>query len=377
MLPLISPKDKITIASSTKFEVDDVVVFYRDGRLTAHRIIYQSPDRAYFVTKGDNNLKSDGKIRKNQILGKIANLSPIYLSQSISYLEELTKLCQVIANQKIKYVILKGLPVRLFFEEKPPQRLYLDADILIDKGSFTKSADILTNLGFREVKSEVFGQEMKNSLQVNFIKNTKPFPVVIDLHIEAAVGFTKIPELNRLLGNYAQITRFFLNSGQKVKENGKVFSILKKEALLLYLLLHLFHHNFQGSHRMQFIDALARTQNLDWNKITRDTKKLRIQSLIFPAAAIVKKYYQTPFSDKFIKSISSKLGVRLISLAISGLISPFDKGSRNCEAFKRFIFLLLLSGASFSTKIKTIVYSIKFFFFSTFTKSSKSFKAVL
>ena len=45
--------------------VGDIVTFDKDNTLVVHRVVEKSSDSAgvYFVTKGDNNLVSDGKIR--------------------------------------------------------------------------------------------------------------------------------------------------------------------------------------------------------------------------------------------------------------------------------------------------------------------------
>ncbi len=91
MMPLILPGDKTVVKKAAKYKVNDIVVFNKSGRLIAHRVIYIPPSGKYFITKGDNKLKADGKIKKSQILGKVEvikrngqmiRLSHFYLSQS-------------------------------------------------------------------------------------------------------------------------------------------------------------------------------------------------------------------------------------------------------------------------------------------------------
>lgn len=76
MLPTLSERvNGVTVApeSPDDISVGDIVSFRRNGELIVHRVIEKGTDAegTYFVTKGDNAVSDDGKIRFGQIERKI------------------------------------------------------------------------------------------------------------------------------------------------------------------------------------------------------------------------------------------------------------------------------------------------------------------
>ena len=363
MAPLILPADKPIIKKTNKYKVSDIVAFKRSEKLIAHRLIYISPDRSYFITKGDSNHKSDGKISSDNILGVIEKiergkefiaLKHLYLSQSSTYLKELLKLINKFKKAKIEFVILKGLPIHLHLDGKVPRRLYLDVDILIKKNYYKKVNTVLNKLRFEASKSTLFGKPIKNPSQISFVKKTKPFYTIIDLHLEPAIGFTKLPHLNELISQLKPFTQHLLINTKKVDLEKTGFPILKNEILFVYLLLHLFHHNFKGAHRMELIDNMVRKQKINWDKVEKIVRKYHFENLIYPAVIILIRYYQTPFPNTFIKRVTPSPLVNFVSKLTTQLISPFDSGSRAQEGIKRLILLLLLSPVPATKKVKLL-----------------------
>jgi signal peptidase I len=59
-----------------ELEIGDVIIFRKNGILITHRIILIGNDNSgrYFLTQGDNNEISDGKIRFEQIEGVVAGI---------------------------------------------------------------------------------------------------------------------------------------------------------------------------------------------------------------------------------------------------------------------------------------------------------------
>lgn len=388
MAPLILPNDKIIIVKASSLKVNNIVVFKKEERLIAHRLIYVSPTKDFFVTKGDNNLKSDGKIKPSQILGKVNSvkrngetikLSHIYLSQSSAYLEELTKINKVLGQKCIPYIFLKGLPLHLHLGQTFPKRLYLDADILINKTDLTQVDKILVYLGFKKQKHTLFDKKIKGSTQISYLKETNPFPVIIDLHLEPAIGFTKLKSINKLLPSTKQFTQHLFKNVQEINLNKRNFPILSTEALILYFFLHLYHHNFHGAHRLEFMDAIIRSQKIDWDKVVATTRKFNFTNFVFPGISILRQHYETPFPAAFIKAITPFPAQRLVVKVIAKLISPFNSGARAQEGAKRAILLFLLSPSSLTLKIKTLFHkevrsyflpTIKSFVFKISTNSS-------
>lgn len=72
MLPLFDKGAngvRIAPQSPDEINVGDIITFQRDSNLIVHRVIEKGQDDEgiYFVTKGDNNLYTDGKIRFEDI----------------------------------------------------------------------------------------------------------------------------------------------------------------------------------------------------------------------------------------------------------------------------------------------------------------------
>ncbi|MBU0572380.1 nucleotidyltransferase family protein [Patescibacteria group bacterium] len=363
MSPLILPNDKIIVAKTSSLKVNDIVVFKKEKRLIAHRLIYISPSKDFLVTKGDNNLKSDGKIKPSQILGKVnfikrngetIKLSHIYLSQSSAYLQELIKINKALDQKHIPYIFLKGLPLHLHFGQTFPKRLYLDADILTNRTSSTQVDKVLVSFGFKKQKRTLFDKKNTESTQISYLKETKPFPVIIDLHLEPAIGFTKLKSINKLLPSTKQFAQYLFKNIQIIKLDKRSFPILNTETLILYLFLHLYHHNFHGAHRLEFIDAVIKNQKIDWDKVATTTQKFNFTNFVLPGVSILRHYYETPLPTTFLKTTTPFPAQRLAAKAITKFISPFNSGTRAQEGVKRAILLFLLSPSSPTMKAKIL-----------------------
>ncbi len=74
MLPILHPNDVVQYKKINfkQIRINDIILVHKNKRLFTHRIIYKT-DR-YLITKGDNNLESDGKIYPRQIIGKVAKV---------------------------------------------------------------------------------------------------------------------------------------------------------------------------------------------------------------------------------------------------------------------------------------------------------------
>jgi signal peptidase I len=375
MAPLILPTDKVFVEKVKNPKLNDVVVFKKGGQLIAHRIIYIKGGK--IVTKGDHNKKSDGVVRASSLLGKVEKikregetitLRSIYLTQSSHYLRELDLVNRQFHKKKLKYILLKGLPIHLFYEGGPPQRLYLDADILVARKDFAKTKISLEGLGFKDIKPELLGRPVRNFNQISFIKQTEPFPVVIDVHLEPAIAFTKATSLNKLLPRVASYTKHLFKSCQYIKVGSSPYPMLNREDQLLYLLLHFFHHNFQGTYRMELIRRVA-SKNLDYTYLVNTAEKYGFEHYIYPAVLITNKYFHGRIlPEDFNVSFLAKNIARFVSRRNT----PFDEDPKAIAGAKRFILVFVLSKASLFKKFEvfssrdTFDYSfsiVKSFFF--------------
>lgn len=72
MLPTLNEKTigiKVVPISEEDIHIGDIASFRKDGLLVIHRVAEKGRDKegTYFITKGDNNLFNDGKIRFRDI----------------------------------------------------------------------------------------------------------------------------------------------------------------------------------------------------------------------------------------------------------------------------------------------------------------------
>jgi signal peptidase I len=74
MLPILNKNArgvKVKPESPEDIGAGDIITFKRDEELIVHRVIEMGEDKEgeYFITKGDNNLGDDGKVRFEDIKG--------------------------------------------------------------------------------------------------------------------------------------------------------------------------------------------------------------------------------------------------------------------------------------------------------------------
>ena len=359
MSPLILPTDKPFIRKSKSYKVNDIVAFRKDGRIIAHRIIYRFPNGT-FVTKGDNNLKSDGIILKRDILGKVEKvlrnaqtvfLSHVYLSQSSTYLNELNLLNKSFKKTSTSYVLLKGLPIHLAHSGKIPKRLYFDADILVKRSSLSRVLRIFEKLDYQAVEPVLLGKKVRSYSQISFIKKVRPYAVAIDVHFSPAIGFTKALGFNKLIPSTTAYTNNLFKNAKELGVGNNLFPMLIKEDLLLYLLLHLFHHNFQGIHRMELIRDMVRKDKPDMNKVLIKAKKYGYGHFIYPSILTFNNYFGGIDLPEETRNL---LSVRLAGFFVAQL-SPFDADSKIVEAGKKLFFCLLLSPVPLMKKLSVVL----------------------
>ncbi|MBI2022534.1 signal peptidase I, partial [Candidatus Daviesbacteria bacterium] len=160
MLPFFKDGDIVQIKriAFSKIKVNDFITFKKNNLFVTHRVIYiPAKNTNYLITKGDNNPYSDGKIFPKDILGKVEKIErdnqiidpeSTYLFQSTLYFSQIQKVIKALNLKNIEYLILKGLPLHLYFEKIHPRRFYLDCDILISKKDLLAVKKIFDKLGY-------------------------------------------------------------------------------------------------------------------------------------------------------------------------------------------------------------------------------------
>jgi len=75
MLPALLPGDVITVRhpASGELQAGDIVLYRRNGGLTAHRIVEVAKD--HLVTRGDSVPALDAPVPLDEVIGRVAGLS--------------------------------------------------------------------------------------------------------------------------------------------------------------------------------------------------------------------------------------------------------------------------------------------------------------
>ena len=361
MLPILRPDD-VMYYQKTSFrqcKTNDIIMVKKNGNIFTHRIIYiykrWFKTVPYLITKGDNNLESDGRIYSKQIIAKVVEVKRnskrfdpenLYLLQSTLYFQAIVKIKKRFERAKIDFVFLKGLPLHLYYEKSHPRRIYLDCDVLVKPEDFSKAQKILFDCGYEKAQTELSASHAKikdKESENAYYKIINGFSVVFDLHLEAVFMMTQLGKLEALYPQafIDQLTQNFLETKRKVKINNELFWILDTEYLILYLVLHFFHHNFRGAFRLEFLDKIivraCRERNDILLDVSRRIKQYQLQNFVYPVFLLLKKYYQTPIPSRFLRSI------KLSSSTLNYLGSIFDDEPRISAGITRFKNLFFLS----------------------------------
>ncbi len=315
MYPLLQDGDVLDIRK-VKFnavEINDILCVRKNQATFTHRVIYKKDN--YLILKGDTNLVSDGKIYEKNVIGKVAgvirngnNLDPedLYLIQSSIYLKEIIEVKKTFEKKKINYVFLKGLPLHLYYTGTHPRRLYADCDILIDKKMHDKASSLLNKLGFTKInKGNQFIKSPVEKQEISFVKYVSGFRVELDIHLEIVFMSSGYGHLNyfyptQLVNTF---TKEILKHKRIISVKKQRFPILDSSYLLVYLMLHLFHHKFRSSWRFEIIDKVLGKEKIDFKKASEIVDKYHYKNFIYPGIILYCKYFDNKFPDWFMKKI--------------------------------------------------------------------------
>ncbi len=356
MWPLIGLYDQIgEIKPQDNYEIDDIVVFKQVDLLVAHRIIYISKsnhDTAY-ITQGDNNQQSDQLIKKSQILGKVISLKHknkvikienFYRNQSKNYLTEYTKFSREASKLGLPYIILKGLPIYLKYASYPRNYIY-DLDLLNHPKDVGKVITIAKNLGYQIPKDYLSHSEF------DLVKIVDDLPLSLDIHLEPAVAFTKFPTFNRLIPEMKKLEE---NLWQNSRHH-----FLSPNYQYLYLLLHLFHHSYQGTKRWDLIAQVEKSRSINPKKCKVIMDQLQIHGYIYPILTLMKKYYANNVTSLKIHTLlKPKNSVSIISKLILGFKKPWSQSPQLINRLELLLYIIAISPLSLFKKTKILFHSI-------------------
>lgn len=376
MWPILEDGDVIYL-EKVKFsdiKVDDIVCFANKNSLVTHRVVYKRND--YIVAKGDNNPISDGKIRKNRILGVVHafkrgdqkfDIEDLYLFQSSIYFDEIKRIVRLFHSSGIDYVFLKGLPLHLWLEERNPRRIFSDCDILVSKNQKLKVKKVLKNNGYKKIdvslskKHKSFRTDMAEESLVKYVGG---YPIILDIHFSAAFLMTQLGALDNLYSKKLldEFSGSLLNNKRVAMYEGEQFHLLSIEDQIIYLFLHLFHHNFKGGHRYDFLVRILNTK-FDKELFVQTIEKYKLSNYVYSGLILLQKFYPNNEYKTLIarfdipKSIAGYINKTVAFMKI------YDEEERLEGGVRRFILLFKLSPEPYLKRVliilnKEVLYSV-------------------
>jgi signal peptidase I len=366
MHPLLQDGDVIKY-KYIKFEdirVNDIVLIYINEVMMTHRVIYKTS--AFCITRGDNNPTSDPTIKRGSVLARAIEfkrngvwygIQDTYITQSMLYLHEIQRVGDTFLEKKIPHVFLKGVLVSLRYEGQIPQRIYADCDILVQKNSYRSIDKSFKNLGYHlQGRSLLFLNKKKpeDQPEVSYVKFVKGVPVVFDVHFEPVFLMTQLEGMNLLYPK-----KLLHRLGQEIMQKSNIvnvknikFSLCSPTYQVLYLTLHIFHHNFTDASRYKILDSVIRKslKNKIWNDLREIINEYKLNGYIYLVFILLRKHYKTPISRSFLKSIEPTFLKKMICKFLLTRINIFNQDTRLKAGVERFILIFLLSPKSFWIK---------------------------
>ena len=178
------------------------------------------------------------------------------------------KIIELFNNNKINFVVLKGLTIQYFNKN----RRFNDLDIYVPQGNYGRAAALLETLGFSPILDNG-GKKQHGAGISHHILFRKANRIDVELHY-------------RLVYNSSIIEKKLpvMKEKQFLEIDGIKVPCLRKELQLLGIFLHNFYnHGFLEYYGKMFVDTECLLQNydMDWNKFLLYVGKTGYHELLF------------------------------------------------------------------------------------------------
>jgi signal peptidase I len=114
MAPAIRPGDLLTVEGVRLKDISagQVVVFSREGRLIAHRVVAKSEKagESYLLTRGDRRWRNDARVSSAEVVGRVTDIerggSPVHAFIRLSILQQV--ICRLLRfSDRATYLYLR------------------------------------------------------------------------------------------------------------------------------------------------------------------------------------------------------------------------------------------------------------------------------
>jgi hypothetical protein len=205
------------------------------------------------------------------------------------------------------------------------------------------------------------------------MKVVSGIPVVFDVHFEPVFLMTQLPGMSLLYPPklLAELGEKIISGGERKIIKGMSYSLCSAPDQILYLALHIFHHNFTDSMRYQLLDSVVRKSRLSfrtiseksrsgtrfarslandtgarddaWEELVHTINDYHLQGYTYGVFLLLKKYFHTPIPPSFLQSIRPKWYMLHVTCYIVKHVDIFSQDTRTKAGIQRFILIFLLS----------------------------------
>jgi len=381
MFPLLQNDDVVEYrrCAFKSIKENDIVLIHTGDVFMTHRVIYKNASRC--ITRGDNNSTSDNPLKKDQIFarairfkrkGKWYGIQDVYLSQSILYLHEINKLKNELDTRLVAHVFLKGVLVALRYENSIPKRVYADCDLLVKREDIKKIDNAFRALGYAYIGKTLYFSSIQGSTdqpEINYMKIVNGVPVIFDVHFDPVFLMTQVPGKNFLYNSKLlnELRNEIFQNAKRTTIKGTKYPLCGIEDQILYLALHIFHHNLTDIVRYRLLDSVIKKSgaSINWKRLGKTIRKFRLEGYVYIVFIFLKKYYDTKFSASFIRSICPSERKKRILLWYAEKINIFDQDipfipHHNESQFSKFFQKLNIFGQDARLRAAVIRFTLIF-----------------
>jgi hypothetical protein len=187
------------------------------------------------------------------------------------------KIRDLLAEQGIEVLILKGSHLGNTIYDSPKDRLYADLDILVRPGDFERAAEILLANGFKSFAYDTYTPEIQSDFKHWEFRS--PWGVLVELHRWLS-GHDRYPLDSA--GLFARAEKFIFGETPAMG--------LGVEDLLLHLCLHMgssFFFVIEPKHVLD-IALLTRKRQLNWDTFVKRCSQFRLPTIAYYALLAAK-----------------------------------------------------------------------------------------
>ena len=208
-------------------EIDKFISLSRLEKKLFIKTIFKS--RAHFLIYKLLN-RYEEAYKKYNFYKKAKNIVNIYTLHSMIHLEESYRLNNILNDNKINFIFLKGVHLINVYYDDIIERPIRDVDILVHKKDIKKIVNILKKSGYS------FEYDVDESSLDYFLMNSYDIPVLIGKNGSRLEVHFSI-ENPTSTKNCVFTERFFIDS-QKLKYGSSYAQFLSDEDLILHLIYH-------------------------------------------------------------------------------------------------------------------------------------------